>query len=188
MSIRRRLLGCRLVLDDAFAQTRRRIVSMIRHKNGIRLMASIEREGDSLRPILVVEDNDEDYETTVRVLKKVGVEQVINRCCHGDDTLDYLFRRGSYSPPRSVPRPLLILLDLNMPGTDGFEVLAAIKQNDGLKTIPVIVLTTSVSQWDVERCYKAGANGYQQKSVGFDEFVVAIERFKTYWLNTAILP
>lgn len=137
--------------------------------------------------ILVIEDNCEDYETTVRAFRKAGVESAINRCNDGDEAIDYLLRRGDYAQRPDALLPTIILLDLNMPGTDGFEVLAIIKQDDSLKSIPVIILSTSASQNDIEFCYKAGANSYLEKPVDLEGFLNAIKRVKEYWLETVEL-
>jgi CheY-like chemotaxis protein len=141
----------------------------------------------SKAPILVVEDNDEDYETTVRALRKVGVDKEVLRSENGDEAIDYLLQRNGYAPPVPAPRPAIILLDLNMPGTDGFEVLEMIKQDMVLKSIPVVVLTTSSSDRDIEMCYRSGANSYIQKPVNLDGFVEAIKQFKDYWFETVVL-
>lgn len=138
--------------------------------------------------ILLVEDNPQDYEATVRAFRKSGLANPIERCADGDDALDYLFRRGGYQDPAKSPRPSLILLDLNLPGTDGREVLSEVKASPELKRIPVIVLTTSTDPRDIEACYAAGANSYVQKPVGLDGFVQAIQRLKDYWFEIAVLP
>ncbi len=140
------------------------------------------------QPILLVEDNPEDYEATVRAFQKTNLINPIIRCETGDDALDYLNRRGGYEDPQKAPRPGVILLDLNLPGTDGREVLAEIKSNDDFKKIPVIVLTTSSDKRDIESCYKAGANSYLQKPVDFEGFFNSIQGLKEFWLEIAILP
>ncbi len=138
--------------------------------------------------ILLVEDNPEDYETTVRAFKNSGIGNVVYRCSDGDEALDYLYRRGDYADPESSPRPGVILLDRNMPGTDGREVLEELKNNENMKQIPVIVLTTSSDERDVAECYKAGANSYIQKPVDLEGFFRAIQRLKDYWFEIVILP
>lgn len=140
------------------------------------------------QPILLVEDSDEDYEATLRAFRKARVANEIHRCITGDEALDFLFRRGDYAEPAPAPRPGIILLDLNLPGTDGREVLAEIKASDELKAIPVVILTTSASGADIERCYGLGANTYIQKPVSFEGFLEAIERLRDYWLELALLP
>jgi len=140
------------------------------------------------QPILLVEDSPEDFETTERAFRRSGLKNPIYRCADGDDALDYLHRRGQYSDPAKAPRPGVILLDLNLPGTDGREVLSEIKQDPNLKQIPVIVLTTSKDERDIEVCYRCGANSYIQKPVDLDGFMKAIERLNDYWFEVVILP
>jgi CheY-like chemotaxis protein len=140
------------------------------------------------QPILLVEDSPEDFETTERAFRRSGLKNPIFRCADGDEALDYLYRRGSYSDPLKAPRPGVILLDLNLPGTDGREVLSEIKNDPDLKQIPVIVLTTSKDDRDIEVCYRCGANSYIQKPVDLDGFMRAIERLNDYWFEVVILP
>ncbi len=138
--------------------------------------------------ILLVEDSPVDYETTVRALKKAGVSNNIQHCEDGDQALDYLFHRGSYNDRTKYPKPGLILLDLNLPGTDGREVLAELKGCDELKKVPVVVLTTSSDEKDIEQCYEHGANSYILKPVDIEGFFTAIERLTNYWFDIVILP
>jgi CheY-like chemotaxis protein len=138
--------------------------------------------------ILLVEDSPEDYELTIRGLGRAGLNNPIHRCADGDEALDYLFRRGVYEDPAQSPRPGVILLDLNLPGTDGREVLRELKNDPTLRTIPVIVLTTSNDERDVDACYRAGANSYIQKPVNIERFFQAIQRLTDYWFEVVILP
>jgi len=138
--------------------------------------------------LLIVEDNDDDYFATMRAFKKANLSNPIRRCTTGDQALDYLFMRGEFAAADAAPRPSIILLDLNLPGTDGREVLRIIKQDRDLLKIPVIVLTTSHAEQDIEQCYAAGSNSYVQKPVDFEGFVLAIARLSDYWLNVSILP
>jgi CheY-like chemotaxis protein len=140
------------------------------------------------QPILLVEDSPEDVETTRRAFRRSGLRNPIYHCATGDEALDYLHRRGAYADPASSPCPGIILLDLNLPGTDGREVLEDIKSDAELKQIPVVVLTTSSDDRDVSACYRAGANSYIQKPVDIDGFMRAIERLNGYWLEVVILP
>ncbi len=140
------------------------------------------------QPILIVEDSREDYETTVRAFQKAGVANSIYGCESGDDALDYLYGRGKYANGEDAPRPGVILLDLNLPGTDGREVLATLKADDGLKRIPVIVLTTSSDERDIEDCYANGANSYIRKPLSLDGYFSAIQRLKDYWYEIVVLP
>jgi CheY-like chemotaxis protein len=138
--------------------------------------------------ILIVEDSDIDYETTLRAFKKSNMANPVQRCEDGEDALDYLFQRDRYSDADKSPRPDLILLDLNLPGTDGREVLEEIKKDPKLKPIPVIVLTTSSDEDDIEVCYRSGANSYIQKPVDLQGFFAAIQRLKDFWFEVVLLP
>jgi CheY-like chemotaxis protein len=140
------------------------------------------------QPILLVEDSPEDFEATVRAFNRSGLKNPIIHCEDGDSALDYLYRRGPYAGTDRSPRPGVILLDLNLPGTDGREVLQEIKRDDQLRHIPVIVLTTSTDERDVDACYQAGANSYIQKPVDMDGFIRAIERLNGYWFEVVVLP
>jgi CheY-like chemotaxis protein len=140
------------------------------------------------QPILLVEDSPEDFEATVRALKRAGLANPILRCEDGDDALDFFYHRGRYADPAVAPRPGIVLLDLNLPGTDGREVLATLKGDPNLRSIPIVVLTTSTDERDVERCYQAGANSYLSKPVDLDGFMRAIQRMKDYWFEVVIVP
>ena len=142
----------------------------------------------SSQPILIVEDSPEDYETTLRAFKKSGLANPVFRCEDGDEALDYLFRRGEYQDMEKSPRPGIILLDLNLPGTDGREVLREIKKDGSLKNIPVIILTTSTNEQDIEGCYDAGASSYLSKPVDLNGFMESIQRLTNYWFEIVILP
>ena len=143
----------------------------------------------SLQPIMIIDDSDDDFETTERALLRDGIlHNPILRFENGSDALAYLRREGGYSNEALSPRPGLILLDLNMPGISGREVLVAIKKDPQIMEIPVLVLTTSNDELDIDTCYSAGANTYIQKPVNIDNFFQAIQRLKTYWLEVALLP
>jgi CheY-like chemotaxis protein len=135
-------------------------------------------------PLLVVEDSPEDFMVTVRALKKAGVAATIHRAADGDQALDFLHRRAEYA---DAPRPGIVLLDLNLPGTDGRDVLTAVKQDPDLKTIPVVILTTSSDLKDVEKCYLAGANSYLKKPVNLEAFMQSIQRLVDYWCDVVTL-
>lgn len=143
----------------------------------------------NLQPIVIVEDSDDDYEATERALKRDWViSNPLVRFDNGKDALDYLFHRSPHDGLHEDHSPVIILLDLNMPGTDGREVLAEIKNNDRTKKIPVIVLTTSDDQRDVNISYAHGANSYIRKPVAAEDLVRTIQLLKEYWLKLAILP
>jgi two-component system response regulator len=143
---------------------------------------------DNSQLILMVEDSDIDFETTLRAFKKSNIHNPLHRCQDGDEALDYLFHRGKYQNDPHWRRPGLVLLDLNLPGTDGREVLEEAKKDESLKKIPIIVLTTSNDEVDINRCYKAGANSYIVKPVTIEGAIYAVERLKDFWLEIAILP
>lgn len=138
--------------------------------------------------LLLVEDSPEDYATTVRALRKTGMMGEVYHCEDGDDALDFLYHRGKFKNPAESPRPSMVLLDLNLPGTSGRDVLEEIKGDDELKTIPVVILTTSADQRDIDACYRAGANSYLNKPVDLDGFVRSIQRLKDYWFEIVVLP
>lgn len=137
---------------------------------------------------MIVEDSPVDYETTMRAFSKAGLANPVIHCQDGDQALDFLYGRGEFAQGRDSRRPGIILLDLNLPGTDGREVLQEIKQDPELKRIPVIVLTTSSDERDIERCYADGANSYIAKPVELANFIEAIQRLKDYWFEIVVLP
>lgn len=137
--------------------------------------------------MLIVEDSDEDFESIRWAFWKSGVARIMNRCTDGEDALDYLCRRGRYSDPAISPRPSLIWLDLNLPGTSGQEVLEHIKGDEGLKAIPTLVVTTSSNQQDIELCYRRGANSYIVKPLDLDRLAETVKQIDGYWFGTAVL-
>ncbi len=138
--------------------------------------------------ILLVEDSPEDYEATIRAFKKAKINNPITHCEDGDDALDYLYRRGKYSEAENAPRPTVILLDLNLPGTEGRDVLKEVKADNDLKDIPIIVLTTSADERDIQKCYQYGANSYLLKPVSFEGYIEAIQKLKDFWFEIVLLP
>jgi len=139
--------------------------------------------------ILMIEDSDEDYVALQRVFKKSNYDFRLERTSDAVQALDFLLARGEYKENRdSGIVPSLILLDLNLPGLDGRELLLQLKRDDRLKEIPVVILTTSNNPRDVLYCYRNGANGYQIKTVGFDKFFNSIRSMISYWFETATIP
>lgn len=138
--------------------------------------------------LLLVEDSPEDYETTVRALRKTGMQGDVFHCEDGDEALDFLHHRGRFKNVAESPRPSMVLLDLNLPGTSGRDVLTEIKSDDSLKTIPVVILTTSSDERDIEACYRAGANSYLHKPVDLEGFIRSIQRLKDYWFEIVVFP
>jgi len=143
---------------------------------------------NELQTILIVEDSDDDFLATLRAFKKENVVNPIQRCSNGDQALDYLYRRGEFAAPDSATKPGLMLLDLNLPGTDGRDVLQTVKSDPQFAQMPIIVLTTSYARDDIEECYDAGADSYVQKPVDFAGFVAAIARIKQCWFEVGIAP
>ncbi|HEU5046556.1 MAG TPA: response regulator [Rickettsiales bacterium] len=141
--------------------------------------------------ILLVEDSEDDYEATMRSFKAAHMKNPVQWCKSGKDAMTYL-QKSEYYLNNGIkgvnPGPGLVLLDLNMPGIDGRKVLHLIKQDEWLKKIPVIVLTTSADAKDVEQCYTLGASTYIQKPVNFDGLIDAVTRIKEYWFEIALLP
>jgi CheY-like chemotaxis protein len=143
---------------------------------------------NKLGQLLLVEDNPDDYESTVRSFKKANLLNPLRWLRDGQDALDYLHRTGKYEGDSTVVTPALILLDLNMPGIDGRKVLESVKADAKLRRVPVVVLTTSADPLDINRCYDLGASTYIQKPVGFEGLIEAAGRIKGYWFGVALLP
>jgi CheY-like chemotaxis protein len=142
----------------------------------------------SLKTVLVVEDSPEDFDLTVRAFTRAGFVNPLRRCADGEEALAYLRREGSFSDPNFSPRPIAILLDLNLPGTDGRAVLRELKGDSNLRTIPVIVVTTSKDERDVVLCYNSGANSFVHKPVNLEGFFETIQRLSDFWFGVALLP
>ena len=140
------------------------------------------------QPILLVEDSPEDYEMALRGLKKAGLRNPIQHCWDGDEALDYLYHRGAFAEHFSPVAPGIILLDLNMPRMDGREFLEELKRDPVLKQIPVVVLTTFADEWDIQDCYRRGANSYMQKPLDFEGFMNAMSRLSNYCFEVVVLP
>jgi CheY-like chemotaxis protein len=138
--------------------------------------------------ILLADDDEEDRSMTISALRERRVANDIRCVADGEELADYLFHRGRYANPDDAPTPGLILLDLNMPKKDGREVLAEIKADASLRSIPVVVLTTSKAEEDVTRTYDLGVNSFITKPVTFEGLVRAMEAFSRYWLEIVELP
>ena len=135
--------------------------------------------------ILLVDDSSDDVLLTRRALKKGKVLNNLSVVDDGVEAINFLHRRGEYS---DAPRPDIILLDLNMPKKDGREVLSEIKADDGLKQIPVVVLTTSEADIDILESYSLHANCYVTKPVDLDQFMHVIQTLEDFWFNVVKLP
>jgi CheY-like chemotaxis protein len=139
-------------------------------------------------PILIAEDDEDDYLLTIEALKEAGVDSQIKWVKDGEELMDYLEPVGTAIKKSSPDFPSLILLDLNMPRKDGREVLDEIKKNNTLRKIPVVVLTTSKAETDINHAYDLGVNSYIQKPVRFNEFVEVIKVLSHYWFQIVKLP
>ncbi len=135
--------------------------------------------------ILLVEDSEPDVRLTVEALRDAKVRNRLWAVEDGVEALEFLHRRGKYA---DAPRPDLILLDLNLPRKDGREVLGEIKNEDSLKRIPVVILTTSRSEEDVLRTYNLHANCYISKPVDFNRFMEVVKSIEEFWLTVVTLP
>jgi len=142
----------------------------------------------STQTLLVIEDSDEDFAAFERILRKASINNVVYRCVDGDEALDFLRHNGQYQDWAKAPRPGIILLDLNLPGTDGREVLEQIKQDSELKMIPVVVFTTSSNPKDIEVCYQCGVNGYILKPIDVKKLMRTVQVLIDYWFEAVILP
>ena len=141
----------------------------------------------NIRPIeiLLVEDSPSDANLTIREFSKAKIANNLHWAEDGEAAMEYLLQQGDFT---ASPRPDLILLDLNLPGMDGREVLAAVKSNSKLKCIPIVILTTSNDEQDVLRSYNLHANCYVTKPIDIDQFIHAVHLIKEFWLAAVVLP
>lgn len=135
--------------------------------------------------ILLADDDEDDRMMTRKAFERHRLANDFHTVNDGEELLDFLRRRGTY---KNAPRPGLILLDLNMPRKDGREALHEIKADPSLRTIPVVVLTTSSEEEDILRTYDLGANSYITKPVGFESLVKIVETLGAYWFQVVKLP
>jgi CheY-like chemotaxis protein len=135
--------------------------------------------------LLLVEDSEPDVRLTIEALREAKVKNRLWVVEDGVEALDFLRRQGKHA---DAPRPDLILLDLNLPRKDGRQVLKEIKNDDSLKRIPVVILTTSKSEEDVLRAYDLHANCYITKPVDFNRFMEVVKSIEQFWLTVVRLP
>lgn len=135
--------------------------------------------------ILLVEDSPSDTDLTVEAFREGKILSHLSHVEDGEEAMEFLGRKNSYA---GAPRPDLILLDLNLPRKDGREVLAELKSDPDLRTIPVVVLTTSKDDRDVSQAYRLQANCYIAKPVDFEQFVNVVRAIEQFWLEIATLP
>ena len=137
--------------------------------------------------ILLVEDDPNDVLLIQRAFQKAGLGEVLRFVRDGEQAIDYN-GEGQYADRERFPFPFLLLLDLKMPGVDGFEVLDWIRSQKSLRRLLVVVLTSSNLQADVDRAYELGANSYLVKPVEFGEMVSMVQRFEVYWTEINRTP
>jgi CheY-like chemotaxis protein len=140
------------------------------------------------RSVLVVEDSDEDWDTACEAARKAGFDGLLERARDGDACLERLHRPHADPHAADAALPALVLLDLNLPGVGGREVLAAIRGDERLRALPVVVCSTSSDPGDIDACYAGGVNAFQVKPLRHGEHLQALDTLFVYWLATATLP
>ena len=138
--------------------------------------------------ILLADDDADDRMMATDALEESRLANDLRCVEDGEELMDYLHRRGKFAPPNDAPRPGLILLDLNMPRKDGREALKEIKAEPELRSIPVIVLTTSKAEEDIYRTYDLGVNSFITKPVNFESLVAVMKALGKYWFEIVELP
>jgi two-component system response regulator len=138
--------------------------------------------------ILLVEDNPQDAELTIRALKKYNLANKLYLVEDGVEVLDFIFCRNKYSKRDYSNLPKVVLLDLKLPKVDGLEVLRILKSDERTKALPIVVLTSSCQDPDIREAYKLGVNSYVVKPVDFDQFAEAVSKLGLYWLLLNELP
>lgn len=138
--------------------------------------------------ILLVEDNPDDEALTRRAIAQNRIANAVVVAPDGVEALDYLFGTGKYEGRDVADMPSLVLLDINLPKLDGFEVLRRIRRDERTRLLPVVMLTTSKEEQDVLKGYDGGVNSYVRKPVDFEEFVEAVRQVGIYWLLLNISP
>lgn len=138
--------------------------------------------------ILIADDDAEDREIIREALEESRLANDLRFVGDGEELTDYLRRRGRFADPETSPAPGLILLDLNMPKKDGREALKEIKQDRELRSIPIVVLTTSKAEEDIFRTYDLGVNSYVTKPVTFESLVTIMKDLGRYWFEIVELP
>ena len=134
----------------------------------------------NLKKILLVEDDPKDIELTLEALEEHKLANAVSVARDGVEAMDYLHCKGKYAA-RKNGNPAVVLLDIKMPRMDGIEVLKAIRSDNKLKFIPVVMLTSSREEPDLKRCYELGTNAYVVKPVNFKEFIEAVKPLGIFW-------
>jgi CheY-like chemotaxis protein len=134
--------------------------------------------------LLVLEDSDEDFDTLLCAARMSMLPHQIRRATTGDECLEMLERSRSGNDDA----PLLALMDLNTPQTDGRQALQSLRQNPNFRSLPVVILTSSGNPKDLDYCYQQGANAYHTKPVDYPEYLETLQRIFEYWLQGVVLP
>ena len=135
------------------------------------------------KTILLVEDNPDDELLALRALKKNNILNPVIIARDGEEALDYFFGRGKFVGRNTKENPVVVLLDLKLPKIDGLEVLRQIRSNEPTKLVPIVALTSSSEETDIQSSYSLGVNSYVRKPVDFDEFTKTVEMLGSYWLQ-----
>lgn len=140
------------------------------------------------QPLLIIEDSDEDFAALSRMISKTKISNPVYRCEDGEEALDFLYHQGQYEDKDLFPQPSLIVLDLNLSGIDGKEVLSTIKSDRDLRAIPVVIFSTSSNPKDINACYCYGVSGYIVKPMDTNRLNQLVQTFLDYWFQTVELP
>ena len=138
--------------------------------------------------ILLVEDNADDVELTLRAFRKSDLVNTVTVARDGVEALDYLLATGSHADRAGNQLPDLVLLDIKLPRVDGLQVLERLRANPRTKLLPIVVLTSSIEPKDLLTCYRLGANSYVRKPIDFQQFSKALHQIGSYWLQTNQAP
>ncbi|HKS04706.1 MAG TPA: response regulator [Gemmatimonadaceae bacterium] len=134
------------------------------------------------QPVLLVEDDENDVLFVQRAFKHAGILNPLHIARHGDEAIEYLDGKGAFADRERYPLPVFVLLDLKMPRRSGLEVLEWVKDRAGLKRIPIVVLTSSKNDADVNKAYELGVNSYLVKPVSFEGLIELVKSLQLYWL------
>jgi CheY-like chemotaxis protein len=149
----------------------------------------INGNGQQSRKCILIADDDADDRELIKVAFEENAAEVeISFVENGEELLQYLLREGKYKEEAQYPFPSLILLDLNMPKKDGREALRAIKEDTSLRSLPIVILTTSTAAKDITKCYELGVNSYMIKPTNFTDLIQFAGMIYSYWFNTVQLP
>ena len=138
---------------------------------------------DDAMVVLLVEDNPHHAEMIFRLLRNCSIAHRIQHVSDGEAALDYIYRRGPYADDLMYPTLQLVLLDLRLPKVDGLQVLKQIKSSENLRSLPVVVLSSSEADRDIAAAYRHYANSYLVKPIDYEKFTVMIETLALYWLT-----